>query len=148
MRLLVANLTAGVTASMTVMELQGQNKRLEDMAKSTVATTANTTAEKFLQERGINTIIADDLDDAHEMLLDGRVEGVVLDAPILAYYVRENRYGNLEVIGETFKEEFYGIALPIDSPHRELINQTLLDMIDDGTFNEIHKKWFGEDVEW
>lgn len=145
---LVANLTAGVTAHITVMELQGQEKRLQDMAKSTVATIADTAAEEFLIQRGINYITAIDLDEAHQMLLDGRAEGVVLNAPVLNYYVQQHRNNDLEVIGETFEEEFSGIALPLDSPHREIINQTLLSIIEDGTFDEIYLKWFGEEVEW
>lgn len=145
---LVANLTAGVTAHMTVKELQGQNQRLEDMAKSTVVTIANTTVETFLTERGIKYITATTLEEAHQLLLDGKAEGVVLDAHILSYYVQQQGNNDLEVIGETFEEEFYGIALPLDSPYRELINQTLLDIMDDGTFNEMYKKWFGENVAW
>ena len=82
------------------------------------------------------------------MLLDDRVEGVVFDAPMLSYYAQKNGYGELEVIGETFDEEFYGIALPVDSPYREQINRALLDIIEDGTFNELFVKWFGTDVEW
>lgn len=145
---LVANLTAGVTAHMTVMELQGQDKRLEDMAKSTVATIADSAAEEFLQQRGIKYITATDLDEAHQMLLDGKAEGVVLNAPVLNYYVQQQGNGDLEVIGETFEEEFSGIALPIDSPYRETINQALLSIFEDGTFDEIYLKWFGEEVEW
>ncbi len=145
---LVANLTAGVTSQMTVRELQDQHRRLADMANSTVATKRGTTAEDFLIGRGINYIIADDLEEAHQMLLDDRAEGVLLDAPLLTYYAQKNGNGQLEVIGEAFEEEFYGIALPLGSPHREQINQILLEIIDDGTFNEIYMKWFGEDVEW
>jgi len=146
---LVANLTAGVTAHMTVQELQGQNKRLEDMANSTVAIIADDApTEAFLTARGINYITTTTLKEAHQLLLDGKAEGVVLDAHILSYYVQKQGNDELEVIGETFEEEFYGIALPINSPYRELINQTLLDIIDDGTFNELYRKWFGENVAW
>ena len=145
---LVANLTAGVTAHITVKELQGQNKQLEDLAKSTVVTIADTTIEIFLTERGINYITATTMEEAHQLLLEGKAKGVVMDAHILSYYAQKHGNGELEVIGESFEEEFYGMALPIDSPHRELINQTLLDIIDDGTFNEIYRKWFGENVAW
>jgi ABC-type amino acid transport substrate-binding protein len=145
---LVANLTAGVTAHMTVMELQEQNKRLEDLAKSTVVTIADSAAEEYLIQRGIKYITATDLDEAHQMLLDGRAEGFVLNAPILNYYVQQQGNSNLEVIGETFEEEFSGLALPINSPYRETINQALLTIFEDGTFDEIYLKWFGEEVEW
>lgn len=145
---LVANLTAGVTSHMTVTALQGQEKRLEDMAKSTVATIGDTAAEAFLVQRGIKYITAENLDEAHKMLLDGRATGVVFNAPLLDYYVQQQRSDDLEVIGETFEEEFSGIALPIDSPYRETINQALLSIIEDGTFAEIYLKWFGKEVEW
>lgn len=145
---LVANLTAGVTAHLTVTTLQGQEKRLQDMAKSTVATVADTAAEEFLIQRGIKYITATSLDEAHQMLRDGRAAGVVLNAPILDYHVQQQGNNDLEVIGETFEEEFSGIALPPNSPYRETINQALLSIIEDGTFDEIYRKWFGEEVEW
>ena len=146
---LVANLTAGVTAQLTVMALQDNNKRLEDMAKSTVATIADAAvAEDFLIERGINYITAQDLEEAYQMLLDGRAEGVLMEGAILSYYIQKHGNDDLELIGESLEEAFLGIALPLNSPHRELINQTLLEISEDGTFNEIYRKWFGEDVEW
>ena len=43
------------------MELEGQNKQLQDMAKSTVATIADTGAEEFLIQRGIKYITADEI---------------------------------------------------------------------------------------
>ena len=118
------------------------------MTNSTVATIADTSAEEFLIQRGIKYITATDLEEAHQMLLDGRAEGFVLNAPVLNYYVQQHGNGDLEVIGETFEEEFSAIALPINSPYREIINQTLIGIIEDGTFDEIYRKWFGEEVEW
>lgn len=145
---LVANLTAGVTTHITVLELQGQNKRLQDMAQETVATIADSTAEEFLMQRGITYITATSLEEAHQMLLDGRAVGVVLNGSLLTYYVHEQGNSDLEVIGETFEEEFTAIALTPNSPYREPINQALLTIFEDGTFDEIYLKWFGEEVEW
>ncbi|MBE2223703.1 MAG: transporter substrate-binding domain-containing protein [Anaerolineae bacterium] len=145
---LVANLTAGVTAHITVMELQGHEKRLQDMARSTVVTIADTAAEEFLIQRGIKYITAENLEEAHQMLKDDRAAGVVLNAPLLTYYAQQHGNDDLEVMGETFEEQYTAIALPQNSPYREIINQALLTIFEDGTFDEIYLKWFGEEVEW
>jgi len=48
----------------------------------------------------------------------------------------------LLVLGEVFQPQNYGIALPSGSPERELVNQALLEIIEDGTYDQIYRRWF------
>jgi hypothetical protein len=46
--------------------------------------------------------------------------------------------------GDIFARENYGIALPTGSELRKKINETLLDITADGTYDELYSKYFGD----
>jgi arginine/lysine/histidine/glutamine transport system substrate-binding and permease protein len=69
---------------------------------------------------------------------------VINDAPVTLYAIQTGNIGGLKVVGELVTEEFYGIALPKGSPNLEAINSGLATILEDGTYNEIYQKWFGE----
>ncbi|MGK7937918.1 MAG: transporter substrate-binding domain-containing protein [Xenococcaceae cyanobacterium] len=46
-------------------------------------------------------------------------------------------------VGSPFKLQNYGIALPINSPYRKSVNFALLNLMENGTYNQIKEKWFG-----
>ena len=71
------------------------------------------------------------------------IEVVVFDAPILAYYVQTRGQGQARLLDRIFKPENYGMALPTGSPLREEINQSLLRLRENGTYDSLVTKWFG-----
>jgi ABC-type amino acid transport substrate-binding protein len=48
-------------------------------------------------------------------------------------------------VGTPFLEQFYAIAMAKGSPYRTPVNQALLRLRENGTYAEIHRKWFGID---
>jgi ABC-type amino acid transport substrate-binding protein len=42
-----------------------------------------------------------------------------------------------------FKEKSYGIALPVHSVYRDKINIALLELMEEGMYQELCDKWFG-----
>ena len=51
---------------------------------------------------------------------------------------RKNRYRFIKFSG-VFERQNYGIALKTDSPYRELINQAILKLLENGTYDEIYQ---------
>jgi polar amino acid transport system substrate-binding protein len=49
----------------------------------------------------------------------------------------------VQVVGEVFQKQDYGIAFPTGSELREEVNRALLDIQEDGTYNRIYDRWFG-----
>ena len=47
------------------------------------------------------------------------------------------------MVGLIFQEQSYGIALQVGSPLREAINIALLRLVENGSYKEIHDRWFG-----
>ena len=140
--LFVAYFTATVTAGMTVQTLQGDIKGLDDLKGRVTATIANSTAAEFLQSKGLKTLNVDQIDAAYEALLSQKADAVLFDAPVLLYYSAHEGQGKVQLVGETVREENYGILLPTNSANRKPINEALLKLKENGTYQSLYDKWF------
>ena len=142
--LLITQLTAGVTATLALQHADGRIRDLPDLHDRRVATVEGTTSAEFLRGLRLRPITVDDIDGAIALLEQERVDAVVFDAPVLQYYAATEGEGMMTTVGESFRKEFYGIALPDGSPHRELVDQALLAMMESGEYDTIYASWFGE----
>ena len=129
---------------MTVSAIETTVSSVNDLYGKQVGTVAGSTAEVFLQNRDLTSNAFDDLSHVLEAFENGKVDAVVFDAPILAYYVLTDGAKFGQLVGPAFQIESYGIALPSNSEWLEPINQALLKLREDGTYTEIYRKWFGE----
>lgn len=84
------------------------------------------------------------IEDAYELLEDGRAQAVVFDYPVLLFYALNFGDSSVEVVGAPFNDEDYGIAFPTGSPLREEFNQALLQVREDGTYDRLYMEWFGD----
>jgi polar amino acid transport system substrate-binding protein len=141
---IIANFTANVTTELTVSRLNSSISGPGDLPGKRVATVKGSTASQWLSMRGIGHIPVAVIDDAYAMLEEGHVQAVVYDYPILLYHVYQYGGGDLEMAGEPFNSEDYGIAYPQGSPLREDINRALLTLIEDGTYDRISNFWYGQ----
>ncbi|MGH6897625.1 MAG: transporter substrate-binding domain-containing protein [Geminicoccaceae bacterium] len=83
-------------------------------------------------------------DDAIEALLAGEVAAFTSDGVALESFAEGQP---LEVVGNHFSEEPYGIAVPKgDERLLQLVNHTLKEMEQDGTYAAIYEKWFGDAI--
>ncbi len=79
--------------------------------------------------------------DAINALKAGTVEAVIIDAPVAQNAIEEE--GGVEIAENVPTEEEYGIAVAKDSTELlEEINSGLEEVISDGTYTTIYKKWF------
>jgi arginine/lysine/histidine/glutamine transport system substrate-binding and permease protein len=82
---------------------------------------------------------------ALQELSNGNVDAVINDAPVTLYAIKEGNIAGVKVVGELVTEEYYGIALPKDSPNLEKINEGLTTILGNGKYEEIYQTWFGEE---
>jgi polar amino acid transport system substrate-binding protein len=140
---LVSIFVAKITTTMTVEAIQSAVNSASDLYGKRVGTTSGSTAAAYLDRReiryfgydGFSTLIAD--------FESGALDAVVFDAPILAHYAHSAGRTVAELAGPVFLRENYGIALPTGSALHEPINQSLLRLRENGTYEEIRVKWFG-----
>lgn len=138
----IANLTATLSASATVRELRSDIASVADLRGHRVVTLANTTSSRYLDRLGIPYTSAASIEAAFDALQKRAAEAIVYDAPVLIYRLAMLRSDELELVGDTFEPEKYGIALPTGSPLRETIDRALLSMFDDGAYRDLYGRWF------
>lgn len=141
--LFVAYFTATVTSSLTVQQLQGDIKGPEDLPGKQVATTTGSTSAAYLRQQNAQVLEFSKIEQAYEALLKGDADAVVFDAPVLLYYAAHQGKGKVEVVGSVFRKESYGIIFPQNSPHRRPVNNALLRLKENGTYQRLYEKWFG-----
>jgi polar amino acid transport system substrate-binding protein len=140
---LIANFTAVMTTNLTMQNLRGSIASVDDLPGKTVATVDGSTASRYLSERGIAHQRVKLIEDAYALMDKGQAQAVVYDAPVLRYFVNTDGREKFKLVGTMFNSEKYGIALPSGSPLREEINRALLQLIEDGTYDDIYTRWFG-----
>ena len=133
---------AELTSSFTVEQLQGGINGPEDLPGKKVGTTRGSTSATYLNGHGASTQEYDKIDEAIADLEIGKVEAVVFDAPVLLYYAANKGRGKVQVVGEMFRKENYGILFPRGSELRKKINEALLKMREDGSYDDLYARWF------
>ncbi|MCA2554905.1 MAG: ABC transporter permease subunit [Microcystis sp. M04BS1] len=120
-------------------------KNFEDLKGKRIAVQIGTTGA--LEATKIPGAVVSQFDSAAlalQELINGRVEAVVNDKPVTLYAIKEAGLRGVKVVGELLTEEFYGIALPKNSPYLQLINDALGRVIESGQYDVIFQQWFGE----
>lgn len=84
------------------------------------------------------------IDNAYLELATSRADAVLHDTPNILYFIKTAGNGKFKAVGTSLKAQDYGIALPKGSDELRLqINDALKTLKENGTYNEIYKKWFG-----
>ncbi|GBF53425.1 glutamine transport system permease protein GlnP [Microcystis sp. 0824] len=120
-------------------------KNFEDLKGKRIAVQIGTTGA--LEAIKIPGSVVSQFDSAAlalQELINGRVEAVVNDKPVTLYAIKQAGLRGVKVVGELLTEEFYGIALPKNSPYLQLINNALGRVIESGQYDAIFRQWFGE----
>lgn len=118
-------------------------KSFDDLANKKIAVAIGTTGAKQAGTiPGAELFTFDNSALALQELSNGRVDAVVNDAPVTLYAIKVGNLNNVEVVGELLTEEYYGIALPKNSPNLEKINGALDELLKTGRYRELYQKWF------
>lgn len=139
----IAYFTAAVTSSLTVQQLRGEINGPDDLSGKRVASVHGSTSADYLRQRNIEPVEFAKVEEAFEALQQGQADAVVYDAPVLLYYASREGKGKLQTVGSIFRKENYGIAFPSNSPYRKPVNEALLKLKENGTYDQLYKKWFG-----
>lgn len=103
---------------------------------------SGSTAESFLSEFIIPEESFETIDELYWALLSWDREVIVHDYPVLQYKSKQD--DRLQVVGDTFKKEKYGVVYPQWSQLKESINIALLELKNEWIYDEIYSKYFWE----
>ena len=140
---IVSVFTARITSVMIVDAITGSVNSVNDLYGKTAGTISGSTAASFLNRREIEFTSYPGLNEMLDAFKAEDLDAVVFDAPILSYFAAHEGRRIASMTGGVFLRENYGIAFPTGSPLVEDVNQALLGLREDGTYDEIYRKWFG-----
>ncbi|WP_221563807.1 basic amino acid ABC transporter substrate-binding protein [Alkalihalobacillus sp. TS-13] len=80
-------------------------------------------------------------------LVQGGVDAVVADNSVVLEYAKNNPDKKLKTISdeENFESEFYGLMFPKGSDLKADFDKAVKEVIENGTYAEIYKEWFGDE---
>ncbi|PRY60304.1 amino acid ABC transporter substrate-binding protein (PAAT family) [Knoellia remsis] len=115
-----------------------------------VGVQTDTTGQQYAEENkaanGYTVVVFDDLATEMAGVLAGRVDAAINDNGVVNDYVKDNP--STEVVTEFDTGEQYGLMFPKTGSEKlvETANEVLKASKEDGSYNEIYKKWFGVDA--
>lgn len=141
--ILVSVLTATITASLTISELNGKVRGRGDLHSVRVGSVDQSATLTDLLRGGIVVLPFADVRDGLQAIIDGRIEAFVYNEAILKYLVSTQFPTRLRVLPETFDHYFVSMAMPPGSPIREEINQTLLNVMATSDWFKLRDRYLG-----
>jgi polar amino acid transport system substrate-binding protein len=138
----VSLFTAALASQLTVQNIEGKITGVQDLSGAKVASVTGSSAAGYLTAHAISFTGVPTINDAYRQLDSGRADAIVFDAPVLQNHIKLTRSTNETLVGGIFARENYGIALPAGSALRKKINEALLDITEDGTYDQLYSKYF------
>lgn len=118
----------------------------EDVVGKIIAVKQGTASADFADTLGAREVRKfPNIDNAYLELRTGRVDVAMHDTPNVLYYIKTAGNGQVKVAGTNMDAQSYGIGFPQGSEWRDKVNVALLSIMEDGTYAEIYRKWFGTD---
>ena len=122
-------------------------KSLEDLEGKNIATKLGTTSADYAKKnaKAKEVKLYPNIDGAYMELATGGADAVLFDSPAVLYYSKTAGKDKTKVVGPLYMGQSYGIAFPQGSPLAEKSSIAILKLMENGTYAEIYKKWFGSD---
>jgi polar amino acid transport system substrate-binding protein len=134
------------TATQSVMVKTGSDiQSIDDLEGRRIGVQRGTTgADLAATVKGAEVLRYEIIDDAFNALAADRVDAVINDYAVSAYAAE--RRDDFEIVDRNPTVENYGLVFPKDNPAlRDAFNAGLAEIRANGTYDEIFRKWFGED---
>ncbi|TVP72698.1 MAG: ABC transporter substrate-binding protein [Gemmatimonadales bacterium] len=142
--IVISFFTASIASSLTVTQLDSQVTGPRDLPHVRVGALAGSATLDWLDEERIRADTFESLAAGLAAVEDGAIDAFVHDAPILRYLTGEDFRNRVRVLPGTFAQQYYGIALPLDVPERNQINQVLLDWLVSPEWERLNQRYLGE----
>jgi polar amino acid transport system substrate-binding protein len=129
------------TEQLVVRKEEKSINDIRDLEGKKVGTLSGTTAQDILNGiGGVDVKIYSGQVEPYEDLALGRIEAVLMDLPIAAYYAKPNP--KLRYQGQPLGEGFYGIAIRKDDKElKEAMDEILRKLLKSGDLKRIYEKW-------
>lgn len=142
-----------LTNSQSIFVLSENNhlNKYEDLARNTVAIQKGDVAINNLRSmEKVNIIFTKDQEDAFKKLLNKEVDAFIGNTLTGVYYANKLSINNkLKIIGAPLNSTAYSIAVKKgDKATLELLNKGIKEIKENGTYDMIYRKWFGQSFKY
>lgn len=124
----VSSFIAAITSSLTTEQLAAINEP-SDLSRARIGTVTGSSSAQYLKQKRLRAVPFTELEQTLAALVDGTVDVIVYDLPLLRHTLDENPDWKLELLPYTLNVENYAFALPAGSALREPINRSLLKVV-------------------
>ncbi|MBE6036390.1 MAG: amino acid ABC transporter substrate-binding protein [Clostridiales bacterium] len=127
---------------------------LKDLAGKTVMVQKESSAQSALAEDEFKDLVASfgeyltcaEYNSAFMDLESKAIHAIAMDIGVANFQI-DGRTDKFMILEETIADEQYGVGFLLGNTElRDKVQNTLMEMVKDGTFATISKKWFGYDV--
>ena len=139
----IAFYTAQLTADLTVQQISGLINGPGDLPGKRVATLAGGLPVAYLKGIGAQVQEYPTVDEMFGALQAQKVDAIVQAAPLLRYYAAHDGAGRVKTVGDEFRKDDLGFLVQLNSPLRRRVNNALIGLHEDGTYEQLYNKWFG-----
>jgi len=125
-------------STLTGVDDLSKNSKIACQIGTTGADEANLLAD---EGKIAEAVILDRFSDVILQVINGDVQGAILDLPVAQSYI-EKKPDKIKIVGETMNAEAYGFG--VHKGNKELvkkINKGLDNVIENGTYDELKAKW-------
>jgi len=122
---------------------------IEDLEGKVVASKSGTTSYDFSKEvEGVESVTPfKTIVEAYQELDKGAADAVIFDSPAVLQYANDEGKGKVKIVGPLYEGQQYGVALQKDSELTAQVDEAIDTLRENGTYDEIYEKWFGQKPE-
>ena len=140
---LVASFTAAITASLTVGELSGKVRDLNDLYHVRVGSVPHSAPWDFLAQRGFATRPFKNEKDGLQAMVDGEIDAFFQNEIILKHFLKSDFPGRIHVLSAIFDQYYVSFAFPQGSALRERFNRALIKIMDSNDYPQYKERYIG-----
>ena len=142
----VSSITAGLASALTAIiseeKAREQFRSLKDLAGARMAVVAETAGAEWAEYYQARLTERETLEEAINLVVTGKTDGVIFDRPALRYYVRQHPEIKLRVSPLIVSSDTYGFVVPANNDALEKkLDVLLLELQAERRVWEIADKW-------
>jgi cystine transport system substrate-binding protein len=135
------------TAVLIIHEDNDDVKSFEDIEGKKAAQSMTSNYGALAKEYGAEIVSVDGFNQSIELILSKRADVTINENLSFLDFKKAKPDAKVKIVAESKNASKSGLMFRKDSETLvEAVNDALADMIDDGTYEEISTKWFGENV--
>lgn len=127
--IIISSFTAGIASALTVNKLENSIKKLSDLQKVKVGTLMKSTSAAYLNQKDIQYIGFNTVEEGLKSLNQGKIKAFVYDEPIVQYYIKKAEL-DIDILPFKFNAQYYSFSMPYSNDLAMKINPILLQFIE------------------